>query len=129
MKETDVIDGLTELARHHDDTAELARVLEGHLGRANVSPEEMRRILAALRYALARHAKEIEGELRCGFCGQPQAKVGTMVVAADNAICDECILAGVEALQRNQRSGVISLALEGVRLAAKVARRQARRKA
>ena len=39
---------------------------------------------------------------RCRFCGKSRSAVRTLVVSAESAICDECIIAGLDAISRRR---------------------------
>lgn len=121
MRENDTIAAFSRLAGGHESTAQLVEVLQAGLKRGDLAKAEVQRVLAALRTVLSEGGTAASSSLSCGFCGRSKDDTRTLVVAADSAICDECILTGVDALRRKE-SGLLACALSFVRTAAKLSR-------
>jgi hypothetical protein len=50
-----------------------------------------------------------QADRRCGFCGKSRVDVRTMIVSAENTICDECVVASLEIISR--RPGISTFGL------------------
>jgi hypothetical protein len=68
-----------------------------------------------------------QADRRCGFCGKSRVDVRTMIVSAENTICDECVVASLDIISRRPAHLNIRIAFLAFRALASFGRLLSRR--
>lgn len=103
---------LVKKSLRHPNRADLVADLASLIRDASIPVSDLQYTIGALRAALE-DVGAISGpdtQLRCIFCGKSRDVVQTLLVSGEGTICDECVLAGVEAMSLQHREFSLRIA-------------------
>jgi hypothetical protein len=100
------IDWLVRESKRYKNHQDFAAFLVSQIRALSHSARDLEYTVGALRTALGEYLQDQTGETtgnRCHFCGKSRADVLVLLVSAESAICDECVVTGLETISRKQR--------------------------
>ena len=101
----DVIDWLVRESKRYKSNEEFVDFLISQISASSHPARDLEYAVGALRRAHESYSQDQTGEAidsRCRFCGESRSAVRTLVVSAESAICDECIVTSLETISRRR---------------------------